>query len=565
MGDKVPQGLETLGEVCLLRGHAVPGHHLPLPDAAAAALLHRQRHHSLHVVLFSDWTGLLPAHRLRSVWTQTRVFSENLRWFPEMKNIRSLSTSAGEKMTLSISVLLSLTVFLLVIVELIPSTSSAVPLIGKYMLFTMVFVIASIIITVIVINTHHRSPSTHTMPPWIRKVCPPLPPSSFCWPGRCSLWPNGPACPPVSPLRSSSKPFPTWCSSPPWSVPARRSGRRGCSPQTWTSRISQVRLHPQNTRRGTFWKHIQSAWNLLQKRLQTLFAPPAGNPTPTSVTYQSPIVKNPDVRSAIEGVKYIAETMKADEESNNVRLAEGKKPEPSNVFRRFQGPFSLRESYGGLINAWSACRRRKSGSSLPWFWTTSCSACSWPCASSGRWLSSPGGSLSSTWRVQQWEGESRKVDQGPSRCVRSFPPVRAGLRHPGKFVLWSRRVILEVFSSYQHLSLCFYTVLFWVYFTLVLTPSQYSAFFWQLDQHVSVDLILKKKKKNSVRMSSQGLFWVLNWVYGEKQTCRSLLLFPFGRVQFSASSWCLSKGRNLSFLEVLLLFFLPEAELWIAK
>lgn len=73
-------------------------------------------------------------------------------------------------MTLSISVLLSLTVFLLVIVELIPSTSSAVPLIGKYMLFTMVFVIASIIITVIVINTHHRSPSTHIMPEWVRKV-----------------------------------------------------------------------------------------------------------------------------------------------------------------------------------------------------------------------------------------------------------------------------------------------------------------------------------------------------------------------------------------------------------
>ena len=84
-----------------------------------------------------------------------------------------LWVAAGEKMTLSISVLLSLTVFLLVIVELIPSTSSAVPLIGKYMLFTMVFVIASIIITVIVINTHHRSPSTHTMPDWVRRVSPP--------------------------------------------------------------------------------------------------------------------------------------------------------------------------------------------------------------------------------------------------------------------------------------------------------------------------------------------------------------------------------------------------------
>lgn len=52
----------------------------------------------------------------------------------------------------------------------------------------------------------------------------------------------------------------------------------------------------------------------------TIFAlSSVGNPTPTSVTYQSPIVKNPDVRSAIEGVKYIAETMKSDEEFSNVR------------------------------------------------------------------------------------------------------------------------------------------------------------------------------------------------------------------------------------------------------
>ncbi|KAG9341002.1 hypothetical protein JZ751_020197 [Albula glossodonta] len=43
----------------------------------------------------------------------------------------------------------------------------------------------------------------------------------------------------------------------------------------------------------------------------------SGKPAPASVTFQSPITKNPDVRSAIEGVKYIAETMKSDEESNN--------------------------------------------------------------------------------------------------------------------------------------------------------------------------------------------------------------------------------------------------------
>ncbi|XP_039995706.1 acetylcholine receptor subunit alpha [Xiphias gladius] len=160
-----------------------------------------------------------------------------------------LPTDSGEKMTLSISVLLSLTVFLLVIVELIPSTSSAVPLIGKYMLFTMVFVIASIIITVIVINTHHRSPSTHTMPAWIRKVFIETIPNMMFF----------------STMKRPSQ------------------------------EIRQKRLFPTDMDISDI----------------------SGNPTPTSVTYQSPIIKNPDVRSAIEGVKYIAETMKSDEESNN--------------------------------------------------------------------------------------------------------------------------------------------------------------------------------------------------------------------------------------------------------
>ncbi|KAM8858195.1 acetylcholine receptor subunit alpha [Synchiropus picturatus] len=159
-----------------------------------------------------------------------------------------LPTDSGEKMTLSISVLLSLTVFLLVIVELIPSTSSAVPLIGKYMLFTMVFVIASIIITVIVINTHHRSPSTHTMPEWVRKVFIETIPNIMFF----------------STMKRPSK----------------------------------------------------------EKQTKTIYSADfdisdiSGNKV-TAVPYQSPILKNPDVHSAIEGVKYIAETMKSDEESNN--------------------------------------------------------------------------------------------------------------------------------------------------------------------------------------------------------------------------------------------------------
>uniref|UniRef100_A0A3P9PTF2 Uncharacterized protein n=1 Tax=Poecilia reticulata TaxID=8081 RepID=A0A3P9PTF2_POERE len=81
-----------------------------------------------------------------------------------------LPSDCGEKVTLCISVLLSLTVFLLVITETIPSTSLVIPLIGEYLLFTMIFVTLSIVITVFVLNVHYRTPMTHTMPEWVRMV-----------------------------------------------------------------------------------------------------------------------------------------------------------------------------------------------------------------------------------------------------------------------------------------------------------------------------------------------------------------------------------------------------------
>lgn len=81
-----------------------------------------------------------------------------------------LPSDCGEKVTLCISVLLSLTVFLLVITETIPSTSLVIPLVGKYLLFTMIFITLSIVVTVFVLNTHYRAPTTHTMPTWVKTV-----------------------------------------------------------------------------------------------------------------------------------------------------------------------------------------------------------------------------------------------------------------------------------------------------------------------------------------------------------------------------------------------------------
>ncbi|KAK6763227.1 hypothetical protein RB195_023801 [Necator americanus] len=61
------------------------------------------------------------------------------------------------KMTFSISILVSLTVFYLVLIELIPPTSLVIPLIGRYLLFTMFLVAMSILLSVLSLNYYRRS------------------------------------------------------------------------------------------------------------------------------------------------------------------------------------------------------------------------------------------------------------------------------------------------------------------------------------------------------------------------------------------------------------------------
>lgn len=81
-----------------------------------------------------------------------------------------LPSDSGEKVSLSISILLSLTVFFLLLAEIIPPTSLTVPLLGMYLLFTMVLVTLSVILTIAVLNVSFRSPVTHHMAKWVRVV-----------------------------------------------------------------------------------------------------------------------------------------------------------------------------------------------------------------------------------------------------------------------------------------------------------------------------------------------------------------------------------------------------------
>lgn len=92
----------------------------------------------------------------------------------------------------------------------------------------------------------------------------------------------------------------------------------------------------------------------------------------TTVPYHSPITKNPDVRSAIEGVKYIAETMKSDEESNNVMFP----PQSVSLIWFFK------ESCFVTCDPSFLPRLQKSGSLWPWCWIISCCVSLWQCVSS---------------------------------------------------------------------------------------------------------------------------------------------------------------------------------------
>uniref|UniRef100_A0A3B4UD81 Acetylcholine receptor subunit epsilon n=1 Tax=Seriola dumerili TaxID=41447 RepID=A0A3B4UD81_SERDU len=71
--------------------------------------------------------------------------------------------AGGQKLTVSISVLLAQTVFLFLIAQKVPETSLSVPLIGKYLIFVMC--VTTLIATnqIVVLNFSLRSPSTHTM------------------------------------------------------------------------------------------------------------------------------------------------------------------------------------------------------------------------------------------------------------------------------------------------------------------------------------------------------------------------------------------------------------------
>ncbi|KAI6203515.1 hypothetical protein M3Y94_00565800 [Aphelenchoides besseyi] len=81
-----------------------------------------------------------------------------------------LPAECSEKITLGISLLLALVVFLLLVSKILPPTSDTVPLIAKYLLLVFLLNVITILVTVIIVNVYYRSAVTHRMPRIVRQI-----------------------------------------------------------------------------------------------------------------------------------------------------------------------------------------------------------------------------------------------------------------------------------------------------------------------------------------------------------------------------------------------------------
>uniref|UniRef100_A0A3P9I5T6 Cholinergic receptor, nicotinic, alpha 10a n=1 Tax=Oryzias latipes TaxID=8090 RepID=A0A3P9I5T6_ORYLA len=80
-----------------------------------------------------------------------------------------LPADSGEKVSLGVTVMLALTVFQLLVAEIMPPSEN-VPLIGKYYIATMTMITASTALTIFIMNIHHCGPDANPVPKWAKKV-----------------------------------------------------------------------------------------------------------------------------------------------------------------------------------------------------------------------------------------------------------------------------------------------------------------------------------------------------------------------------------------------------------
>ncbi|XP_064614604.1 neuronal acetylcholine receptor subunit alpha-10-like [Liolophura sinensis] len=82
-----------------------------------------------------------------------------------------MPSDSGEKVSMGITTLLSMTVFLMIVAENMPPTSDVVPLIGLYYGITIAIVSFATGMTVLTLNIHHNGTRGYEVPSIVKKFC----------------------------------------------------------------------------------------------------------------------------------------------------------------------------------------------------------------------------------------------------------------------------------------------------------------------------------------------------------------------------------------------------------
>ncbi|CAG5131903.1 unnamed protein product, partial [Candidula unifasciata] len=82
-----------------------------------------------------------------------------------------IPSDSGEKVTMGITTLLSMTVFMMLVTENMPPTSDVLPLIGIYYGMTIFIVSFATAMTVFTLNVHHKGSSGKPVPLIIKRIC----------------------------------------------------------------------------------------------------------------------------------------------------------------------------------------------------------------------------------------------------------------------------------------------------------------------------------------------------------------------------------------------------------
>ncbi|CAF1039726.1 unnamed protein product [Rotaria sordida] len=83
-----------------------------------------------------------------------------------------LSPDSGEKLTLHITTLLTVVMFSLLLAEILPPSSNAIPIITAYFICVMIISAVSVVASILILSLHFRNSKNHTMSLWVRKyIC----------------------------------------------------------------------------------------------------------------------------------------------------------------------------------------------------------------------------------------------------------------------------------------------------------------------------------------------------------------------------------------------------------